>query len=236
MSEPVCVDTCRELLPFYLNGSLEAAEAEAVSTHLASCPECARDLDELSEIAVAIERHGAAASRAIRSPVRVEMGLRSRLLLIAAALVPLIAGAAWAWFVLRGGHVAPGISGGAAAPAEVVVFDLAGGPTRDQAAPPILEIPRGTARVRFVFFVPVSPGAVYAAEIRDATGRVMIPERTLGPLDALGRASLEAPAAGLVTEGSYELVASRAGPGNDRTTYQFTFVVRRFAQQGATHD
>jgi hypothetical protein len=64
----------------------------------------------------------------------------------------------------------------------------------------------------------------------------VIPEQTLGPLDSLGRASLEAPAAGLIAEGPYELVASRAEPGKDKMTYPFSFVVRRSAQQGAEHD
>jgi anti-sigma factor RsiW len=236
VNEPVCVHSTRELLPFYLNGSLEPAEAEAVSSHLATCPECARDLDELSGLALAIERHGATASGAIRPPAKPARALRSRLLLIAAVLIPTIAGGSWAYFRLRNGLHTPGIPGAGENAARIVVFDLAGGPTRDQGAPPALEIPRGATRVRFVFFVPVSPGAVYAAEIRDATGRVVMPEQTLGPLDSLGRASLEAPAAGFVAEGPYELVASRTEPGKDKTTYPFTFVVRRSAQQGAEHD
>jgi hypothetical protein len=224
------------LLPFYLNGSLEPAEAQVVSSHLTTCPVCARELDELSELAMSIERHGAAGTGAIRTPVETRRILRTRRLLIAAALVPVIAGAAWAWFMLGGGHGAPGIPGGSAGPAQVVELDLAGGPTRDQAAPPALEIPPDAVRVRFVFFVPASPEAVYTAEIRDATGRVVIPAQTLGPLDSLGRATLEAPAAELIAEGPYELVASRTESGKEPMTYRFAFVVRRPALQGAAHD
>jgi anti-sigma factor RsiW len=236
VNEPVCVHSSRELLPFYLNGSLEPAEAEAVSSHLAACPECTQDLDALSEIALAIERHGAATSGAIRPPAKPERALRSRLLLIAAVLIPTIAGVSWAYFRLRNGLHAPEIPGAGENAAQLVVFDLAAGPTRDQTSPPALEIPRGATQVRFVFFVPVSPGAIYTAEIRDASRRVVIPEQALGPLDSLGRASLEAPAAGLVAEGPYDLAVSRAEPGKDKTTYAFAFVVRRSAQQGAAHD
>jgi hypothetical protein len=158
------------------------------------------------------------------------------LLLVAAVLIPAIAGVAWAYFELRGSRVAPGVSRHVEGTTHDIVFDLAGGPTRDQSLTPTLDLPGDVGRVRFVFFIPVSPGAVYTAQIRNAAGRVVIPERPLGPLDSLGRGSLEALAANLDAEGPYELVAARDEPAKGRTTYNFDFYVRRRMQDGTAHD
>jgi hypothetical protein len=227
VNEPECVDPIRELLPFYLNGSLDAADGEVVSSHLATCAECARDLDDLSELAVAIETHGAAGGGAPRTSARSERASRPPWLLAAAAFLPVIALAAWAYFGQRGWRSEQAGSGGVEHGAGVVVLDLAGGLTRDQNGPPTLDIPQDAARIRMVFFIPVRPGAVYSAQIRDAEGRIVMPERPLGPLDALGRASFETPAASFEAEGPYELDADRDEPGKGRTSYKFGFLVRR---------
>jgi hypothetical protein len=227
VNEPECVDPIRELLPFYLNGSLDSANAEAVSSHLAACAECARDLDDLSELAVAIETHGSAGAGARPGAAITGRALLSPWLLVAAAFLPVIALAAWAYFGQRGSRPGQAGSGGAESAAGVVLLDLAGGLTRDRTGPPTLEIPQDAARIRIVFFIPVRPGAVYTAQIKDAEGRIVMPERALGPLDALGRATFETPAASFEAEGAYELDADRDEPGKGRTTYKFAFVVRR---------
>jgi Putative zinc-finger len=227
VSGPGCVDPIRELVPFYLNGSLEAAEAEAVASHLAACSDCARDLDELSDLAVAIERHGAVDAGARHGAAGTARASRSPWLLAAAACLPVVALAAWAYLGHRGSRAEPGGRAGVEGTAGVVVLDLAGGLTRDQAEPPTLDIPHGAARIRIVFFIPVRPGAIYSAQIKGPEGRVVMPERAMGPLDALGRASFETPASGFDAEGSYKLEAYRDEPGKGRTTYQFAFVVRR---------
>ena len=46
----------RELLPWYVNGSLDAAEHEAVESHLASCEECRAELEDTRfALAVAVQ-------------------------------------------------------------------------------------------------------------------------------------------------------------------------------------
>jgi hypothetical protein len=181
----------------------------------------------MSELAFAIETHGVAGTGVVTTARNREVAARSRWLLAAAAFLPVIALAAWATFGHRGWRFGQEGSGGTGDAAGVVVLDLAGGLTRDQNGPPTLDIPKGTARIRFIFFIPARPGAVYTSDIRNAEGRVVVPERALGPLDALGRASFETPAASLDSEGPYELEAHREEPGEGRSTYQFAFVVRR---------
>ena len=44
-------DTAVELLPWYLNGTLEGPELEAVEHHLRACPECAAELEEQGHLA-----------------------------------------------------------------------------------------------------------------------------------------------------------------------------------------
>ncbi|HEY3236766.1 MAG TPA: anti-sigma factor, partial [Polyangiaceae bacterium] len=44
-----------ELLPAFLNGSLDPTEAERVRQHLDSCPSCARELADWQAIAAAVQ-------------------------------------------------------------------------------------------------------------------------------------------------------------------------------------
>lgn len=47
----------RELLPWYLHGSLETEEGEAVAGHLESCSDCRRELDDTARVAWIADRH-----------------------------------------------------------------------------------------------------------------------------------------------------------------------------------
>jgi predicted anti-sigma-YlaC factor YlaD len=53
-----CRSSVRDMLPWYLNGSLEGGEAVAVRDHLADCAECSAELDALGEIAGLVRVHG----------------------------------------------------------------------------------------------------------------------------------------------------------------------------------
>ncbi len=48
-----------ELLPFYANGTLDAAERARVETELATCPACAAELRELEGLAASLRAHAA---------------------------------------------------------------------------------------------------------------------------------------------------------------------------------
>jgi cell division septum initiation protein DivIVA len=50
-----------ELLPYYANDTLDAADRARVETELASCPSCAAELRELEQLAAALKAHADAA-------------------------------------------------------------------------------------------------------------------------------------------------------------------------------
>ena len=237
MNSPTCRDPARELLPFYLNGSLEGAEAAAVPAHVESCAVCSRDLDELSQVAAAIEKYGAVAAREDEARSRPAPSRRRPLILAAAVLIPVIAGALWGYLALSGrGRAA---REGALTPTSetrVVTMDLGSGPMRGQGALPVLHLSAVTDRVRFIFFVPVTPEGRYSAEIRDYDGSVLLPEQRLGALDSLGRARLEVSAERLGPRGERELVAYREDSGSRREAYRFPFTVHRGSPREAGHD
>ena len=53
-------DPVHDLLPFYLNGTLEAAEADRFGRHLSSCDACREEADVLRGLGEEVERHGEA--------------------------------------------------------------------------------------------------------------------------------------------------------------------------------
>lgn len=53
-----CRSGLRDLLPWYVNGSLEGQEAGAVRQHLEGCSSCTAELDALGEIASLVRVHG----------------------------------------------------------------------------------------------------------------------------------------------------------------------------------
>jgi len=62
-----CRSAVRDLLPWYVNGSLESEEAGAVRTHLEGCTSCTAELDALGEIASLIRLHGVPIAARARS-------------------------------------------------------------------------------------------------------------------------------------------------------------------------
>jgi len=61
MTEPITHDDASTLLPWYVNGTLDAGEREAVEAHLAHCVACRQELAFLREVAAATAENGAPA-------------------------------------------------------------------------------------------------------------------------------------------------------------------------------
>ena len=59
MSSPIQHERAFELLPWLVNGRLEASEREAVETHLRSCLPCRRELKEQQALRAALREHPA---------------------------------------------------------------------------------------------------------------------------------------------------------------------------------
>ena len=227
-----CRDASRSLLEFYVNGTLEREEADAVRAHLDSCERCSQETQELMEIAADLDPTAARAS-ASPGPVAPPIGRRRRFLAIAAVfLLPLLAGLLW--LASRPALRAPGIGGTASEP---VVMDLGSGPVRDGNGPPSAPhvlTPKGRPVV-FLFIVPMRAGSRYAAELRDPGGRVLAGPAPLVPPDAYGRARFEVPAGGVTEPGDHELVVRRTDPVGEEREYRFPFRVMPPAT-GAEHD
>jgi len=61
MTEPITHDDASTLLPWYVNGTLDAGERAAVEAHLAHCVACRQELAFLREVAAATAENGAPA-------------------------------------------------------------------------------------------------------------------------------------------------------------------------------
>jgi hypothetical protein len=67
------------LLPFYVTGTLEAAEAEAFRAHLERCASCRKDRGLLERAAAELAQHGAALLEDHPSPEQLVAGVRGEL-------------------------------------------------------------------------------------------------------------------------------------------------------------
>ncbi len=205
-----CDDPNNALLPWYVNGSLGAAEEESVRSHLASCRVCAEELEELAEIAVALEAREET-DLASRVAVAARWDLRAAALrpwssrgfrMAGAAL--LVTAAILAFYAIRiGSDSAP--PGNAVRGEGIVRIDLHS-PTRGDDSSPMLVLAKNVREVELRLTSPVNPEAVYAMELRSEVGEIVLsrPKEAL-KLDSLGRASYRIPSSVLSPSGNFIL-------------------------------
>jgi anti-sigma factor RsiW len=67
---------CRELMPFYLDGELDAARVPALDTHLKDCDGCAEEITDLRQLRAAIRTSGAYRQASEQLRERVHAALR----------------------------------------------------------------------------------------------------------------------------------------------------------------
>ena len=234
-----CRSAVRELLPWYLNGSLEGREAADVREHLVSCAACARELDDLGEIAELVRLQGTASPAApdvraaIPFPARtVPAGRRRRRLALAAGIAAVLAGIVLAALfrstrpALRDGSgdlagrspaeapvPAPAPPPGTVpAPAVIARLDLGAGPVRGAGETPVLRLAAEAERIEMGFVVP-GGGRAVTVRLEDESGRTIAPPIDAGDHDASGRSAAVFPAAPLRRAGAYALVLSQEEPG-----------------------
>ena len=220
MAKPAaCRDAVSDLLPWYLNGTLEKGQEDTVRRHLQSCPLCRSELELLSRFSVALEEKfkneppvGARAT-----PRRFQLWSGA-----AAALVLLATGAAL-WRL--------GDSGREARQAVLVsrgeaVLDLGAGPDRGTQDIPWIASPEPGQSVRLRFAPPLKAEAAYEVTIHREGGTVVYRGQP-GPLrpDASGRSDLVVPGDRLSEAGNYQLVVRKTS-GQPTADYVLPFEVR----------
>jgi hypothetical protein len=212
---PGCGDPARELLDFYLNGSLEGDEEAAVRVHLEKCAACAAELGELSQLAAAVAGYGTAVefSWSGRRLALWGVGVAAALLVVSATLY-------LAQQRRSGTRLGP-IGG----PAEIRL-DLGTGALRDSGSPPTVTLMSGAETLSLTFYPPVQAGARYLVSVRRVGGEVILAEAPMPGLDSLGRAAIVLPAAGL-TPGPCEIVLRVESAGGESRTYTYPFEVER---------
>jgi putative zinc finger protein len=211
---PECRAAARELLGFYLNGSLEQDEEETVRAHLDVCPMCSAEIDELSTVAAAIEAHGTgAATDHFRTP---------RALGLAAAVAVLLSAMLYVSYLRHGGSRPVEMAG----TGELHV-DLSVGALRGEEGVPSLTLTPAARNVIVSFIPPARAGARYRVVVLDPGGRAVIDDAPLGDLDSMGRASVVLPASKLRFPGRYQVVLQPEGSEGGAPASMYPFEVRR---------
>ena len=213
---PGCGDPARELLDFYLNGSLEGDEEAAVRAHLETCAACAAELGELSLLAAAVAGHGTAAEASWSGRRLALWGVG-----VAAALLVAVSLTLYVTQQRR--------SDGLPGPAEIRL-DLGTGALRDSGVPPVANLTPAAGTLSLTFFPPVQAGARYLVSVRRTGGEVILPEAPLSGLDSLGRAAVVLPAAGLAP-GPCEILVRVESANGDSQRYSYPFEVERAGQR-----
>lgn len=229
MKDPAgCNDPSNDMIPWYLNGSLEGEERHAVAAHIENCAYCSEELDALAGVARRISALG------IPGPAAesIERELRSPrwLAYVAAAvlLLPAVLGVYWGYlgFPRRAARTAaetPNALETHGPDLEATVrLDLGVGPLRGEATLPALTVPAGVRWVTVTFLVPAAPDAGGRVELHGPTGRVLAAAKALQGIETLGYTF---PATTLRDPGEYAIVFRQSGSRESRS-YRFPFVVR----------
>lgn len=217
--ERECQDPSRLLLDFYVNGSLDPADSASVRAHLDICRLCTTEVEEMSQVTAALERHGIDPASA---------GLRRwtarRFLWVAASLAAVSIGL----YLMQSRGI--GVGRPALDDPREARLDLKTGVPRNEQEVPQVDIPRSRQALRVSLLPPVLPGARYFASIASA-GVVVCPEAPLSPLDAMGRGTVTFPAPALEHAGAYELVLRIEALDATVRTYRYPFEVLRSDQR-----
>jgi hypothetical protein len=218
-----CGDACNELLPWYLNGTLESDERARVEAHLEACPICHRELEALSELsrALSLLPENAAESmqpapKSGKAPVPAPLGWAIAASVVLLSLLGLVA-------YLNQAREAPP---SATPAAETVALDLGSGPIRSTGSPVELRLAVTTRSVELSFLPPINGTNDY--EIRTfGPDQAEIRSWDRGPLalDGLGRARVSIEASRFSRAGEHHLLVRHFGPAGELREYSFPFTV-----------
>src|SRR4030095_3226587 len=165
-------------------GTLHGAEEAPVLSHIASCPACARELEDLAEIAQTLEARDPDTGErrpAVRSAARLG---RLRWALVAVAIL----GAVLVARAIRTG-TAPASDASTEDESSVVSLDLRSGPSRGAGTMPTLALAGAVGEVNLRLSAPINSTATYEMELRSPQGKVLTSSRKAPlTLDGLGRA------------------------------------------------
>jgi len=226
VSEPRCDEPANGLLPWYLNGTLDADDEARVRTHLDVCAVCADELDVLSEVARGLPDLPARPTLGAIGGFR---GLRRAPWIIAASLaVPALLGIYWAGLGFPRGstQLRPAIDrpGGFGLTA---VISLGPGAMRGEGSHPVLVMTPGMERVVVTFRLPVVPDTPLALELQDVNGGVLAREGLVAGWDEQLDCAYSFSAAALSGPGAYKLVVRETASGR---SYPYPFSVETRAR------
>jgi len=210
MRQGGCSRDVADLLPWFLNGTLDAGQTERVREHLETCDAC---LDELDAINAALGVV-APALRPAAPVFRRELSAWTVLAFAAAASVAIVLGVRvvpWRTAPAPWPMAAPG-----------VVLDLGAGPTRGEAKPAVLVLDSATPWVVLSFRPNPGVGGQARVDVVRDGGAAVASDLPLGPIDAFGRSTIVLPEHVLATPGKYVLVVR-----DGAWPYQYAFSTTR---------
>jgi hypothetical protein len=219
MNPRACAHAANDLLPWYLNGSLEGDDESVVREHLRRCRVCARELEELGEVAKAVDAAGMPPDRSAPAPrpwiARLGWGLAAGL------AIPAILGFVW---LSRGLPGPPGI-GTDDSFGPVLLLDLGIGPTRADEGPPEVRIPGEADWVAVSLILPVALEGGGSIEVVGPDGSLLARDGTLRGIAPTGRVVYRVRARLLASPGDYAVVVRAEGPAGEGRSYRFPFRV-----------
>lgn len=216
------MDAANDLLPWYLNGTLDSTERAVVEAHLGGCAVCRQELSELSELAEAMAAHAGGAAAKDREALKPGRTYRPAAFGWAiAASVVLVSALGIVAILRRGPALPPPAAGG-----DSVVMDLGSGPTRSTGSPAELKISTRTRRVELSFLPPIDgPNDYELSLVGPDQSNLQSWERGSLALDGLGRVRLPVEVRSFAHPGDYHLLVRQFGQAGEARDYSYPFTV-----------